>query len=88
MLVLRAGEALSCDHRFHFNPRQPFPGSSGLQNRRVCEGGSGGGTWVYLRLIHVDVWQKPTQFCKAIILQLKVNDFLKKSNMLRDKVKK
>ena len=22
-------------------------------------------------LIHVDVWQKPTQFCKAIILQLK-----------------
>ena len=22
-------------------------------------------------LIHVEVWQKPTQFCKAIILQLK-----------------
>ena len=29
------------------------------------------GTYVYLWLIHVDVWQKPTQFCKAIILQLK-----------------
>ena len=28
------------------------------------------GTYVYLRLIHVDVWQKPTQNCKAIILQL------------------
>ena len=23
------------------------------------------------RLIHVDVWQKPTKFCKVIILQLK-----------------
>ena len=28
------------------------------------------GTYVYLRLIHVDVWQKPTQNCRAIILQL------------------
>ena len=26
---------------------------------------------MYLCLIHVDVWQKPTKFCKAIILQLK-----------------
>ena len=26
-------------------------------------------------LIHVDVWQKPTQYCKAIILQLKINKF-------------
>ena len=31
------------------------------------------GTYVYLRPIHVDVWQKPTQHCKAIILQLKIN---------------
>ena len=30
------------------------------------------GTYVYLRLIRVDVWQKPTQYCKAIILQLKI----------------
>ena len=29
------------------------------------------GTYAYLWLIHVDVWQKPTQHCKAIILQLK-----------------
>ena len=29
------------------------------------------GTYVYLELIYVDAWQKPTQFCKAIILQLK-----------------
>ena len=33
------------------------------------------GTYVYLRLIHIDVWQKPTQYCKAIILQLKINKF-------------
>ena len=26
---------------------------------------------------HVDVQQKPTQYCKAIILQLKINTFLK-----------
>ena len=30
------------------------------------------GTYVYLWLIHVDVWQKPTQHCKTIILQLKI----------------
>ena len=35
------------------------------------------GMYVYLWLIHVDVWQKPTQYCKAIILQLKINTFLK-----------
>ena len=29
------------------------------------------GLYVYLWLIHVAVWQKPTQFCKAITLQLK-----------------
>ena len=32
-------------------------------------------TYVYLWLIHVDVWQKPTKYCKAIILQLKMNKF-------------
>ena len=30
-------------------------------------------TYVYLLLVHVVVWQKPTQHCKAIILQLKRN---------------
>ena len=30
-----------------------------------------GGETVYLWLIHVDVWQKQTKFCKAIILQFK-----------------
>ena len=31
------------------------------------------GTFVYLWLIHVDVWRKLTQHCEAIILQLKKN---------------
>ena len=31
----------------------------------------------YPWLIHVDVWQKPTRYCKAIILQLKINTFKK-----------
>jgi hypothetical protein len=30
------------------------------------------GTFVYLWLIHVDVWQKPAQCYKAIILQYKI----------------
>ena len=33
------------------------------------------GTYVYLWLIHAHVWQKPTQYHKAIILQLKINIF-------------
>ena len=40
------------------------------------------GTYVYLWPIYVDVWQKPTQYGKAIILQLKLNKFLKKSKGL------
>ena len=35
-------------------------------------------TDVYRWLIRVDVWWKPTQYCKAIILQLKINKFFKK----------
>ena len=30
------------------------------------------GTYVYLWLIHVDIWQKPTQYYKVIILQLRI----------------
>ena len=41
-------------------------------------GGMGGrfkreGPSVYLWMTHVDIWQKPTQYCKAIIFQLKIN---------------
>ena len=33
--------------------------------------------YVYLWLIHVDVLQTPTQYCKAIVLQLKINKLRK-----------
>ena len=35
------------------------------------EGVSKEGIYVYLWLIHIEVWQKTTKFCKAISLQLK-----------------
>ena len=38
----------------------------------------GGDIHIYICLVHVDIWQKSTQYCKAIILQLKTNKFLKK----------
>ena len=36
------------------------------------------GKYVYIWLVHADVWQKTTQYCKAIVLQLKINHFLQK----------
>ena len=52
--------------------------TQGAQSRErdLGEGFSGEGTYVYLSLIHADVWQKPTQYYKVIILQLKL--FFKK----------
>ena len=39
------------------------------------EGGSGWGTYVNPWLVHVNVWQKPLQYCKVISLQLiKINE--------------
>ena len=46
------------------------------------EGESGWGTHVNPRLIHVNVWQKPLQYCKVISLQLiKINGKKKKRNL-------
>ena len=36
------------------------------------------GRYVCQWLIHVSVWRKPTQHCKAIILQLKIHKFFLK----------
>ena len=45
------------------------------------EGGSGWETHVNPWLIHVNVWQKPLQYCKVISLQLiKINGKKKKRN--------
>ena len=42
---------------------------------RKVEGGLGWGTHVNPWLIHVNVWQKPLQYCKVISLQLiKINE--------------
>ena len=38
---------------------------------RRWERGSGWGTQVHPWLIHVNLWQKPPQYCKVIGLQLK-----------------
>ena len=40
------------------------------------------GIYVYLWLIHVAMWQKPSQYCKVIILQLNKMKFLK--NILKN----
>ena len=42
----------------------------GIGWRGRWEGGLGWGIHVYPRLIHVNVWQKPLQYCKVISLQL------------------
>ena len=44
-------------------------------------GGSGWGTHVHPWLIHVNVRQKPLQYCKVISLQLKLINFLKKKKL-------
>ena len=56
------------------------PGNSNQDSNNLDGVGWGGsfmeeGIYVCLQLIHIDVWQKPTQYCKAIILQLKINKF-------------
>ena len=37
------------------------------------------GTYVYFWLIHTVIWQKPTQYCKAISLQLQIEKSFKKN---------
>ena len=43
-------------------------------------------THVYLWAVHVNVWQKPSQYCKVIILQVK--EINKKINLLICKKRK
>ena len=52
------------------------------QVEREVEGGSGWVIRVNPWLIHVNVWQKPLQYCKVISLQLiKINGKKKKKNL-------
>ena len=43
-------------------------GGSGVHVRLTVEE-----TYVYLELVHIVSWQKPTEHSKAIIFQLKIN---------------
>jgi len=59
--------------------------NTGSSNVVLCdnlEGGrevqEGGDVYIYLWLIHVDKWQKPSQCCTAIIVQLKINNYFLK----------
>ena len=47
------------------------------------EGGSGWGTYVNPWLVHVNVWQKPLQYCKVISLQLMKKNGKKKKEQLQ-----
>ena len=60
------------------------PRGIGWGRRR--ERGSGWGTHVNPWLIHVNVWQKPLQYCKLISLQLiKINEKINKINVVLEK---
>ena len=47
------------------------PKAGGLGQPKAMGWVQDGGAHVHPWLIHVDVWQKPPQYCKVISLQLK-----------------
>ena len=60
------GELAVCLRELKLGLCDNLEGWDGVRERTENEG-----THVYLWLMHVDVWQKPTHYCEAIILQLK-----------------
>ena len=61
------------NHQSRFDALYWMPGAGALRRPRGMvqggrRGGSGWGTCVYLWQIHVDVWQKPIQYCIVINL--------------------
>ena len=75
---------LKCERHLSQGPKCPGNGAS-IRRRRMFTRQRGGMRWevggrvkregryVYLWLIYVDLWQKPIQYYKAVILQLKTN---------------
>ena len=61
-----------CSGLVHWDDPEGWDGEGG------GKGGPGWGTHVYPWLIHVNVWQKPPQYCKVISLQLKLKKKKKK----------
>ena len=45
----------------------------GVQGKMEVQEAGREGTYVYVWVIHIEVWQKTTQHYKPIILQLKIN---------------
>ena len=66
---------------------RPFKHKDQVGWGRRWEGGSRKGTWVYPWLIHVDVQQKPAQYCRAIILQWKINLIITKTKKTSQNIK-
>ena len=70
------------DNQCKFNAWSRAPKAGALDNPEGWDGEGGGrgvqdgGTDVHPWLIHVEVWQKPPQYCNVISLQL--NKFFKK----------
>ena len=55
------------------NPKPvPCDNLEGGMGREVGEGLKREGIYIYLRPIHVEVWQKPSQYCRVSMLQLKM----------------
>ena len=54
---------------FIWKPVVPWAVSGAVGHRAGDERFKREGTCVFLWLIHVGVWRKPAQYCKAIILQ-------------------
>ena len=61
-----------------YDSLERWDGEEGGMGRKMGGRFKREGTYVYLWLIRVDVWQKPSQYCKVIILQLKIKYNLKK----------
>ena len=59
--MMQGAQSQCCDHLEGWMGREV----GGLEFKRE-------GTDVYLWLTHADVWQRPSQCCKVIILQLKI----------------
>ena len=55
-------------------PGAPWSPRGAEQRGRWASGSRGRGHTQYLWLIHADVWQKPTQYGRATILQFKINE--------------
>jgi len=58
-------------HEAGHSKLMPWDNLEGWDGEGYVRGHQDGGTHVHPWLIHVDVWQKPPQYCKVISLQLK-----------------